>query len=198
MSQATTNPLPPRERIMEAAAKMFYINGIRATGIDAIIATADVAKASFYKYFPTKDDLVVEFLQRRDAQWREWLRGSVERLSPNPAGRPLAVFEALHERFSSDSFRGCAFINSIVEMANRSHAAHVAADVHKKQVTAYLTGLLKAAKISGYRRLAQEFMILIDGAIVTALREGRPDAAHAAKRIATLLLAAQRANSKTT
>jgi AcrR family transcriptional regulator len=195
MSRTTPNQTPPRERILDAAAKMFYVNGIRATGIDAVIAAADVAKASFYKYFPTKDDLVVEFLQRRDAQWREWLRDAVERLSPNPAGRPLAVFDALHERFSGDGFRGCAFINSIVEMANRSHAAHIAADVHKQQVTAYLTGLLKAAKVSGYRRLAQEFMILIDGAIVTALREGRPDSARAAKRIATLLLEARRSNS---
>lgn len=185
MSSART---APRERILETAAELFYADGIRAVGVDTIIARAGVAKASFYKHFPSKDDLVVAFLKRRDAQWRELLRRAVERQSPEPAGRPLAIFDVLAQRFAKPEFRGCAFINSIVELANRSHAAHAAADEHKRAVTAYLSELLQAAGVADAEALAHEFMVLMDGAIVTALREGSPRAAQSAKRIAATLL----------
>lgn len=188
MTSTETNIVPPQERILVAASELFYVQGIRATGIDGVISKSGVAKASFYKHFPSKDDLIVAFLKRRDGIWREWLRESVERLSPAPAGRPLAVFDALVERFSSEDFRGCAFINSIVELANRDHAAHIAANDHKQQVTSYIAGLLELAGVSNPDSLAKEFIILIDGAVVTALREGRPDAGLSAKRVASILL----------
>jgi AcrR family transcriptional regulator len=188
---------PPRERILAVATQLFYAHGLRAVGVDTIISQSGVAKASFYKHFPSKDDLVVEFLVRRDRLWREWLATAVERLSPRPAGRPLAVFDALAERFASDDFRGCAFINSIVELADRSHAAHVAADTHKREVIRYLAGLLEAAGVARPDGLARELMMLIDGAIVTALREGRPEAAKSARRVASLLLQASGASKVT-
>jgi AcrR family transcriptional regulator len=184
-----------RERILVTASDLFYAEGLRAVGVDTIILQAGVAKASFYKHFPSKDDLVLAFLERRDTLWRKWLAETVERLSPDPAGRPLAVFDALAERFARNDFRGCAFINSIVELANRSHAAHVAADEHKRQVTAYIARLLDAAGASNSRDLAREFMMLADGAIVTALREGSPRAAESAKRIARTLLRAAGAHA---
>ncbi len=181
-------PRSPRERVLETAAELFYAEGIRAVGVDTIIEHAGVAKASFYKHFPSKDDLVLEFLKRRDAYWRDWLAGAVERLSPEPSGRPLAVFDALAERFASKGFRGCAFINTVIELANRNHAAHLASDTHKREVTAFIAGLLKAAGVAKPDELAREFIVLMDGAIVTALREGSPRAAQSAKRIASLLL----------
>lgn len=177
-----------RERILETAAELFYAEGIRAIGVDTIIARARVAKASFYKYFPSKDDLVVAFLKRRGVQWRELLQRAVERQSPDPAGRPLAVFDVLAQRFAKPEFRGCAFINSMIEIADRRHAAHAAADEHKRAVTAYLAELLHATGISDAETLAHEFIVLMDGAIVTALREGSPRAAQSAKRIAATLL----------
>lgn len=178
----------PRERVLKTASELFYAQGIRAVGVDAIIARAGVAKASFYKHFPSKDDLIVSFLKRRDALLREWVAQTVERLSPQPAGRPLAVFDALAQRFASKEFRGCAFLNAIVEIADRNHAAHAVAVEHKRAFTSYLSGLLEAAGVSMPEELAREFMILVDGAIVTALREGSPRAAQSAKHIAATLL----------
>lgn len=180
---------PPRERILLVAAKLFYAHGIRAVGINQIIAEAEVAKASFYDHFPSKDDLVVAFLTQRDATWRAWMEAAVVRLSPNPKGRPLAVFDALAERFKSRDFRGCAFINSMVELADRDHAAHRAAALHKQAVIRMLSTWLSAAGHPRGEELAADLMLLIDGAIVTAVREGRPDAASKAKRVAALLLA---------
>ena len=179
----------PRDRILDTATTLFYAQGIRAVGVDLIVAEAGVAKASFYRHFPAKDDLVVAFLRGRDETWRAWLKDAVVRLSPDPAGRPLAIFDALSERFSSGDFRGCAFINSIVELANRNHAAHEAADSHKRAVTAQVGQLLADAGNPG-TDLAASFVMLMDGAIVTALREGKADSAGRARMIASTLLAA--------
>jgi AcrR family transcriptional regulator len=188
MKTSETPSASPRERILKTASELFYAQGLRAVGVDTIIARAGVAKASFYKHFPSKDDLILAFLKRRDALLRHWLEQTVERLSPNADTKPLAVFDALAQRFASNDFRGCAFINSMIELADRDHVAHLAADEHKRQVTAYLSGLLKAAGVAKPDDLAHEFVMLMDGAIVTAVREGTPDAARAAKRIAAVLL----------
>ncbi|WP_456663527.1 TetR/AcrR family transcriptional regulator [Bradyrhizobium sp. LB13.1] len=177
----------PRQRILETASEMFYAQGVRAVGVDAIIARAAVAKASFYKHFQSKDDLIVAYLMRRDELWRRWLEESVGRLAKSADKRPLAVFDALAERFATNDFRGCAFINSMAELADRSHAAHVAAAHHKQQLTAFLRKLLAEAGVAA-NPLAEQFMILIDGSIVTALRKGDSAPAKTAKQIAAMLL----------
>jgi len=177
-----------RERILETASELFYAEGLRAVGVDTIIAKAGVAKASFYKHFPSKDDLIVAFLRRRDGLWRQWLQERVEQLSPAPQGRPLAVFDALAERFARADYRGCAFINSMVELADPTHTAHRTAQEHKREVIRYLNGLLAEAGISKPDDLSYQFMMLIDGAVVTRLREGTPAAALSAKRVAATLL----------
>ncbi len=166
---------------------MFYAEGLKV-GVDTIIAAAGVAKASFYKHFPTKDDLIVDFLIRRDTLWREWLAATVDSLTADPAEKPLAVFDALAQRFRLQDFRGCAFINTMVEVANDQHAAHLAAARHKHAVIEYLSGLLDAAGFTDTKSLASVLMLLIDGATVTAVREGSPESAMMARRTAALLL----------
>ena len=129
---STTAAPPPRTRILDAASEAFYRQGIAAVGVDAIVADAGVAKSTLYRHFPSKDDLVVAFLRRRDERWRAWLRSEVERLSPDPAGRPLAVFDALGGWFASEAFRGCAFINAAAEIADPTHPARAAVQEHKR------------------------------------------------------------------
>jgi len=181
---------PARERILDSASELFYASGLRAVGVDTVIAHAGVAKASLYKHFPTKDDLVVAFLERRDAAWRAWLAETVEQVTADPSEKPLAIFDALAQRFRRKDFRGCAFINTMVETADGSHRAHQAAARHKKAVLAYIAGLLDAAGFDAVDALAYSLLMLVDGAIVTAVRDGTPDAAATAKRTAAVLLAA--------
>jgi AcrR family transcriptional regulator len=188
MPSTTPTPVPPRERILAVASQLFYAQGIRAVGIDTIIDRSGVAKASFYKHFPSKNDLVAEVLVLLGAAWRQWLADAVDRLSDDPGARPLAVFDALGERLSSSGFRGCIFINSIVELADREHAGHAVAHDHKQQVTAYLERLLVEAQVRPAADLASHLMLLIDGAIVTALRTGSAEAASSAKEIARILI----------
>ncbi len=179
---------PPRDRILDVASQLFYQHGIRAVGIDTIISQSDVAKMTFYKHFKSKDLLVLEFLKRRDELWRDWFESTVARLAPKAENRPLAVFDALEERFSRKDFRGCAFINTMIEMADGDHLAHQAAAEHKQKVQRLIHTWLSAAGVKKSGELSKAFLLLIDGAIVTAVRERNTHSAKAAKKIAATLL----------
>lgn len=186
----------PAERILKVADKLFYQDGIRAVGVDRLIAESGVAKASFYRAFPSKDDLVAAWLDVRDQQWRAWLQATVDQLAPRAQDKPLAVFDALDTRFRLSTFRGCAFINTITELARLDHPGAHAARRHKESVKTLLASLLKDAGYKNFEPLAVIFLQLIDGAIVAAVREGKPDAALRAKQLAELTLAAQPKKSK--
>ncbi|ADP81606.1 TetR/AcrR family transcriptional regulator [Pseudofrankia inefficax] len=182
-----------RQRLLETSEELFYAHGVQATGLDRILAESGVGRASFYRHFATKEDLVVEVLRGRDDRWREWLSEAVEaRLGELPdlpaRQRPLAVFDALADRFARQDFRGCAFINTMVEAADPASAAHLVAADHKRKVVEYVDRLLQDAGYLGHAALADQFILLMDGAIVTSVREGCADAARRARGIAAVLL----------
>jgi AcrR family transcriptional regulator len=181
-----------RSHILAVAERLFYAEGYRAVGVDRLIAEADVAKATFYRHFRTKDDLLVAVLEARDARFREWLARRVEALAADPRDRPLAVFDALAELFAADDFRGCAFLNTMVEVASRSHPAHEAAQRHKQRLIDYFEELLREAGVPAASALSPQLLLLIDGAIVTAVREGGPGAAARARSLAETLIATAR------
>ncbi|WP_225731983.1 MULTISPECIES: TetR/AcrR family transcriptional regulator [unclassified Nocardia] len=178
-----------RQRLLDTAEELFYVEGVRAVGLERLLQESGVGRASFYRHFASKDDLVVAVLTERDQRWLAWLREAVADKTSDPVDRPLAVFDALAERFARDDFRGCAFINTMIEVADRDCAAHQVADRHKQHVAEYLAELLTAAGQPDASTLAKEFALLVDGAIVTALREGTPEAAARARAIAERLLA---------
>jgi AcrR family transcriptional regulator len=174
-----TSPSAARERILDAASAAFYGRGIGAVGVDVVVAEAGVAKATLYRHFRSKDDLVVAFLRRRDGRWRDWLRSAAERLAPRPADRPLAVFDALGEWFASEDFRGCAFINAAAEIADPEHPARAAVEDHERLLAIDLEDMLSAAGAADPADDAAALLLLIQGAIVSALIER--DAAPAAR-----------------
>ncbi len=175
-----------RERILQAASELFYQRGIQAVGVDAIIAQAEVARMSFYRHFQSKEGLVLAYLEQRDDQWRAWLKETIEGLAPDPADRPLALFDALAQRLETPHYRGCAFINAMAEVADRNEAAFQAAAALKGRTELYLAQLLREA---GYKKsLAPDLLLLLDGAIVSWVRHGDPIAAQRAKSMAALLL----------
>ena len=175
-------PTDARARLLATAEEMFYAEGVRAVGVEALLARSGVGRASFYRHFPGKDDLVVATVEAAGTRFRTWLADEVAARG----GHPLAVFDALGARIATPGFRGCAAINAMVEAAEPTSSAHRAAADHKRSVTDYLDGLLSAAGYAGHARLAEQLMLLVDGAMVTALR--RPAAAEDARRIAEALL----------
>ena len=178
--------LPPRERILQAAARLFYAQGFHSTGIDRIIAEAGVAKMSLYQHFRSKEELIGAFLARRDDFWCDWLQGRVEALASTPRARLLAVFDALGEWFASDGFRGCAFINAAAEFTDARHSARVLSRQHKERVLAYLQGLVEAAGLARPAELAAQLALLVEGAIVTAQVGTPAEALNTAARAKTM------------
>ncbi|WP_027343872.1 TetR/AcrR family transcriptional regulator [Hamadaea tsunoensis] len=171
-----------RERLLDAAEDLFYAEGIRAVGLERILTVSGVGRASFYRHFASKEDLVVAVLERRDRTWRASLAAGVAAAG----GDPLDVFDVLAERFDKADFRGCAFINSMIESADPASAIHAVAAAHKTALTAYIGELLSARGLSP--DLAPQFVMLMDGATVTALRDRTTAPAHQAKQMAELLL----------
>jgi len=182
-------PTPARERILEAASAAFYARGIAPVGVDAVVAESGVAKATLYRHFRSKDDLVVAFLRRRDERWRDWLSAAVERLADGPGARPLCVFDALGEWFSSEDYRGCAFINAAAEIAEPDHPARAAVQDHKRLLGDYLTGLLEAAGSAEPADDAGALLLLVEGAIISAVIEGDAAPAGRARLAAARILA---------
>lgn len=157
---------PPRERILLVAHDLFYGEGIRATGIDRIIEKSKVAKVTFYRQFPSKDDLVRAYLAYRHERWMSWLRSSLERhraRGVSPMNTLLATFE---EWFGCDDFRGCAFLNSTAELGASAPDILEAVRQHKDDMAALFESLLP--KAAGRALKARALAVAVDGAILHA------------------------------
>lgn len=168
--------LPARERILLAAHDLFYREGIRATGVDRVIACAGVSKLTFYRHFPSKDDLIRAFLQYRHGRWMDWFRAALarHRAAQNEAGRrsqplqPLAA--ALAEWLREPGFRGCAFINAVAELGGGLDEALALSAAHKRDMVAAIAALLDTRPEA--QALAEAAALAVDGAIVRAQTGG--------------------------
>jgi AcrR family transcriptional regulator len=161
----------PRERILSAAHDLFYREGIRATGIDRVIAESGVTKVTFYRQFPSKDDLILAFLELRHERWMTWF---VDALARN-GGTVAAIVPSLREWFSSPDYRGCAFINSVGELGPVQPAVVDVARRHKQEMTDAVSAVLPVGR--GRAADARAMALAIDGAIVQSQVLGTPDEA---------------------
>jgi AcrR family transcriptional regulator len=166
-----------RERILETAHDLFYRDGIRATGVDRIIEQGRVTKVTFYRHFPSKNDLVAAYLDYRHEQWMGWFADALAR-APRRSGFPLEpVLAALKEWFATPGYRGCAFINGVVELEGAGTWVAEVSLRHKKEMSSAIEALLPAGKERG--RIAQAAAMAVDGAIIRVQMEKRPRAALA-------------------
>ncbi|CCB76978.1 MULTISPECIES: TetR/AcrR family transcriptional regulator [Streptomycetaceae] len=172
------------ERLLQAADDLFYAEGIRAVGVERLLAVSGVGRASFYRHFSGKEELVAAVLRRRDERWRAWLEEAVAKRGNDP----LAVFDALAEGAEAEDYRGCAFINAMVEITDPGSEVHRLAAEHKRAVNAFVDRLLADAGHADHQALADQFTLLMDGAIVIALRTHSGEPARRAKAIAARLL----------
>ena len=161
---------PAKERILLAAHALFYGDGIRATGVDRVIAEAGVTKVTFYRHFPSKNGLVLAFLEYRHEHWMAWFAAALER----HGGSVGALVPTLAEWFASADFRGCAFINSVGELGDALPEVRELARRHKQNMTDAIEKLLPPSAMR--EQYAQAIAVAVDGAIVRA-QLGQTDAA---------------------
>lgn len=178
----TLQNLPPHERILLTAYELFYREGIRATGIDRVITEAKVTKVTFYRNFPSKNDLIREFLEYRHQQWMAWFIDALQRHGSNIR----ALSPALAEWFGDENFRGCAFINSVGELGGIMPEVIEISRRHKQEMTEIIAGLLSPS--AKQKQDAQAVALAVDGAIIRAQFDQAPDVAlHALNRFIRLL-----------
>jgi AcrR family transcriptional regulator len=188
-TETATRPSAPRQRILDTAFRLFYAKGIRAVGVDLIIAESGVAKATFYKHFPAKDDLVVAYLDKVDAIWTGELASAAEAAGSAPAEQLVGMFDALASACHREGYRGCAFINAAAE-SQPGTAVHNRTVAHKAAVRAWVRDLAEAAEAPDPDSLARALTLLLDGGLASGSLDAGPDAPEAAKGSARALVAA--------
>lgn len=176
MARTTTPARPnPRERALATASALFYAQGIRAVGMEQIVAESGIAKTTIYRHFPTKDALIAAFLEYEDAEfWSQWdaaLDGAA-----CTADQLDALCGWVGERVSRDGYRGCPQINAAAEFADPGHPARQVARAHKAEMHRRL-----AVVCSGFAEpdeIAMQIALLFDGAFMS---DGRLRGRHAGR-----------------
>src|SRR5712672_2039027 len=177
-----------RERLNRAAYELFSREGVRAVGVDAVTARAGTAKMTLYRNFPSKDDLILDFLRRREQLWtRDWLEAESQRRGATPRARLLAIFDVFAEWFGQPDFEGCAFLTTMIEMNDSEHPVHQAAVEHLANIRVYIETLAAESGIRDTDSFARKWHILMKGSIMAA-HEGDTAAAARAREVGELLL----------
>ena len=178
-----------KEKLLAAASRRFYADGIAATGIDAITTEAQVAKMSLYNNFSSKDELVVAYLNRRHDEWLGLLQERTERAG-SAFERALAVFDAYldHAELAyAHGFRGCGLLNGAAELP-AGHPGRETVRVHKDEVRRILIERCAAAEAPNPERLGEHLYLLVEGGVVSAGLEGDTNRLQRARSLAELIL----------
>ncbi|MFF4043085.1 TetR/AcrR family transcriptional regulator [Streptomyces sp. NPDC001816] len=160
---AVEGDLPPRERLVRAASRLFYYEGVRAIGVERLIAEAGVTKATFYRHFASKDDLVVAYLLTKDAYYKQVAE-------PLAAAHPPAeaidlIFEAIAEHARERGFRGSPFLNAAAEYPDADHPVRGLVATHRDWIRNLFQDLLTRLGHADPVSAAGALLMLYDGAM---------------------------------
>ena len=169
-----------KARILETADRLFYLQGIRAVGVDTVAAEVGISKRTLYNHFPSKDALIAAYLQRRF---------KMPPLSDKtPAAQILGTFDSLERRFSAKDFRGCPFVNAVAEIGPENRSVRKIAIAFKESRRLWFRNLLVQLGVADPDSLATQLVLLVDGSIAQDLVRDDPAMARAAKEAAKVLL----------
>jgi AcrR family transcriptional regulator len=187
MTGKSPDRVSARERLLAAATELFYQEGVHSVGIDRVIEHAGVAKGSLYNSFGSKDELIRAYLRGRHSRTRERMARELEARYKTPRERLVGVFEVQGMSFTEPDFRGCAFVSASAESTSGSAVREVA-DEYRTWVRSLFLDLAYAAGAPDPEQLAQQLVLLYDGAGVAAWMDRDPSAAVASRTIAAALV----------
>ncbi|MGE0699025.1 MAG: TetR/AcrR family transcriptional regulator [Hyphomicrobiaceae bacterium] len=178
-----------RDDLIEAAIRLFNQHGYRATGVDRLMEETGIAKTTLYRYFGSKEELIVAALCRVDEASRDEMRAFVEAASHDPRARLLATFGQLDIWLRADDFRGCPFVAAAGEFGDPTDPVFQQVRLHKRLYLAYIEELVRAAGLPDAKRLARQIVMLHEGAVAYAQILGPDGAAEDARKAAERLIA---------
>jgi AcrR family transcriptional regulator len=189
MAKKTEGRPSARDRLLAASDELFYNEGIHTVGIDRVIEKADVAKGSlYYNFGGGKDELIEAYLFNRHQVWMATVQAGVDRVD-DPRAQILAVFDVLGELFAKPDYRGCAFMNATAE-AKEGSPEDLAATKFRSWVHELFLNLARNAGADDAADLADQLVVLYDGATTTSQMDKTAAPAATARRMAGLVLAA--------
>ncbi len=186
-AKAAMAPLPPRERLLNSAAKLFYKEGVQAVGIERLLEDADTAKASLYTNFGSKDALVTAYLEREGLATSQSVEGRLAACPGSPRDKILKLFDMLNETCAEKNFRGCPFQNAAAEITDPKHPGRAVIEKQRDWMTELFHGLVIAAGLPG-QPLTNALVALHAGAIAGSMVDSSGAGASAARWAAERLL----------
>jgi AcrR family transcriptional regulator len=180
-----------RTRLVETATELFYQEGIRAVGIDTVVARSGVSKSSLYRTFASKDELIAAFAESENLRFWRWWDETVERYADAPSRQLRALLEGIGEQIASPQFRGCPFINLANEFPDREHPGTAIACANKREMRERLRAIARAVGARNPQRLGDQLALLIDGAYGHAVTLGPDGLKRELIDTATVLVDAQ-------
>ena len=185
-------PADVRQRILDTACRLFYERGVRAVGVDLVVDESGVAKTSLYRHFRTKDDLIVAFLQREDAEfWAQW-DDVAARHADDPVGEIEAHMRWIGKRLARANYRGCPQINVAAEFAEADHPSRTVSREHMQAMRKRLADTARKFGAARPGELAAQLGVLVNGAFVSASMLSPDEATRVLLGAARALLAAAR------
>ncbi|MBD3886877.1 TetR/AcrR family transcriptional regulator [Phormidium tenue FACHB-886] len=183
-----------RQQILETASELFYQKGIQHVGINEVIAASGVAKRTLYRWFPSKDLLIEAVMNYRAAQWIHWFETAVCERGNTPKERLLSTFDVLRDWYASPNFRGCPFINAVLEIADASHKAHQVSIDLREAIRQIVMQLAAEAGVKNPDFFSRQYLLLIGGASLMATIEQSPEGATFAQTALSVLIDANIGN----
>lgn len=177
-----------RRRLLEAATDLFYSQGIKATGVDAIVKLAGTNKMTLYNHFSSKDELVIAFLRKRDEDFTNWFVEQLNSKAEQPKDKLLAIFDVIEDWLSIPAFRGCAFINAAAEFPVEANPVHQLSAEFYDKFESFIRDLVVASGIAAPEKLAAQITLLVEGAIVSEQMKRHSGASQHAKDAAEMLI----------
>ncbi|MFF1384535.1 TetR/AcrR family transcriptional regulator [Arthrobacter sp. NPDC058288] len=185
--QAAITGAAARQRIVDTAYELFARRGIRDVGVNELISRAGVAKATFYRHFSSKDELVLAFLEQRDRQWTvDMIVADARRRGETPTEQLLAIFDVFGDWFRRDDFEACSFINILLEMGANHPLGRASID-YLARIRGHVQQLAEEAGLRDTEDFSRSWHILMKGSIISAT-EGDADAAKRAQEMARTLI----------
>ncbi|NBQ85455.1 MAG: TetR/AcrR family transcriptional regulator [Methylophilaceae bacterium] len=179
---------PLREKILNVATDLFQTRGINSTGVDTIVAVAGTTKMTLYKYFKSKEDLILEVLEKGHQDFHAWLTDNLNKSSKQPAEKLQKLFDFIEQWITSPDFRGMAFIKASAEFPNEESAVHKLSADHAKEFRTYIASLAAEAGIIDTEGLALQLSLLIEGAMQAEQMKRGSGAVKYAKKAAKILI----------
>jgi AcrR family transcriptional regulator len=177
-----------REKILNVATDLFQTRGINSTGVDTIVAVAGTTKMTLYKYFRSKEDLILEVLQKGHQDFQTWLSDKLTSNTKKPSEKLQKLFDFIEEWVSAPDFRGMAFLKASAEFPNEENAVHRLSAEHSRQFRQYLTSLATEAGVKDADSLSLQLSLLIEGAIQAEQMKRGSGAVKYAKKAAKILI----------